>query len=352
VEHDDLSGAEGDNDDAMKAARRVRVTRRGLIIGGLVAAVGLGGGALLARQLRRAGPPIGVWTPLRPITAPASPSGVSPAAEAPGIDARATIWAHADDDIIFANPELSDAIGSGVAVRALYVTAGDAGKGLDYAKEREAGIRAAYDLMRGSTAPWDERTLTLLSGARVTRFVPTDEPRLSITVLRIPDGGLNAKGFAATGNAGLTQLINGEVSELTPVDGAPPYDLPRLTGTLAELLGAGQPVRVSTNVPHESAYARGDHPDHSCVGSLVRAIAPVVGIPPEAVSYYLGYPSQDQPVNVTGPALDAKVDVYRTYATDDPVVRCADSATCLAQPGFGEWLRRTYPKTEPELRLS
>ncbi|MGP2481173.1 hypothetical protein ACTUM2_15260, partial [Listeria monocytogenes] len=80
--------------------------------------------------------------------------------------------------------------------------------------------------------------------ARVTRFVPTDEPRLSITVLRLPDGGLNAKGFTATGNAGLTQLINGEVSELTPVDGAPSYDLPRLTATLAELLGAAQPDRV------------------------------------------------------------------------------------------------------------
>ncbi|MFT2542837.1 hypothetical protein ACMWP9_32990, partial [Escherichia coli] len=88
---------------------------------------------------------------------------------------------------------------SGVAVRAVYVTAGDAGKGLEYAKERETGIRAAYDLMRGSSAPWEERTLTLLSGARVTRFVPTDEPRLSITVLRLPDGGSNAKGFTATG---------------------------------------------------------------------------------------------------------------------------------------------------------
>ncbi|MXS76057.1 PIG-L family deacetylase [Microbacterium sp. CSI-V] len=351
MQDDDLSGAKGDGEDGTRDARRIRVTRRGLLIGGL-AVVGLGGGALLARQFRRGGPPRGAWMPLRAIPAPTAPAALSPAVEAPGIDTSVTMWAHADDDIIFANPELSDAITGGATVRAVYVTAGDAGKGLDYAHEREAGIRAAYDLMRGSTAEWDERRITLLSGATVTRFVPSDEPRLSITVLRLPDGGLNGKGFPATGNAGLTQLVNGDVAELAPIDGSPTYDLPRLTATLAELLAAAQPERVSTNVPHESAFARGDHPDHSCVGSLVRRSAPAVGIPAESMSYFLGYPSQDQPVNVTGDALDAKVEVYRTYAADDPVVRCAEASTCLAQPGFGDWLRRTYPKTEAELRLS
>ncbi len=351
MQDEDLSGAESGGRDAVRDARRVRVNRRGLLIGGL-ALVGLGGGALLVRQLRRSGPPVGAWIPLHSIAAPTLPAGPSPASEAPGPDTAMTIWAHADDDIIFANPELSTAIAAGATVRAVYVTAGDAGKGLDYAREREAGIRAAYDLMRGSVGEWDERSLTLLSGARVTRFVPRDEPRLSITVLRLPDGGLNGKGFEATGNAGLTQLVNGEVAELVPVDGAPAYDLPRLTATLAELLAAAQPGRVSTNVPHESAFAHGDHPDHSCVGSLVRASAPVVGIAAEAMSYYIGYPSQDRPVNVTGEELDAKVEVYRTYAADDPVVRCGEASTCLAQPGFGEWLRRTYPMSEGELRLS
>lgn len=351
MQDDDLSGAEGEREGAVRDARRVRVTRRGLIIGGLALA-GLGGGALLVRQLRRSGGPVGAWMPLEPIAPPTAPTAPSPATEAPGIDTTMTIWAHADDDIIFANPGLADAIGSGATVRALYVTAGDAGKGLEYAQEREAGIRAAYDLMRTGEGEWDEREFTLLSGARVVRFVPTDEPRLSITVLRLPDGGLNARGFSATGNAGLTQLINGDVDELVPIDGGPAYDLPRLTATLAELLAAAEPRRVSTNVPHESAFARGDHPDHSCVGSLVRASAPVAGLGVEAMSYYLGYPSQDQPANVTGDVLDAKVEVYRTYAADDPVVRCAEASSCLAQPGFGEWLRRTYPKSEAELRLA
>ncbi|WP_431796579.1 PIG-L family deacetylase [Microbacterium enclense] len=351
MQDDDLSGEEGETGDAVRDPRRIRVTRRGVIIGGL-ALVGVGAGALLVRQLRRAGGPVGAWGPLRPIPVPTAPPVLSPAIESPGLDTAMTIWAHADDDIIFANPELSDAIAAGTCVRAVYVTAGDAGKGLEYAREREDGIRAAYDHMRGSAGEWDERELLLASGARVTRFVPTDEPRLSITVLRLPDGGLDGKGFPATGKAGLTQLINGDVGELSPIDGGPAYDLPRLTATLAELVSAGQPRRISTNVPHESAFAHGDHPDHSCVGSLVRASAPVVGVAPAQMSYYLGYPSKDQPVNVVGEELDAKVDVYRTYAADDPVVRCAEASTCLSQPGFGDWLRRTYPKSEAELGLS
>jgi LmbE family N-acetylglucosaminyl deacetylase len=337
---------------ARERARRLRLTRRGLLIGGL-AVVGLGAGALVYRNIRRSAGPVGTWVSLAPIPAASVPSPLppSPAAEAPGTTTGMAVWAHADDDIIFANPALSDAIVAGHTVRAVFVTAGDAGKGAEYARQREAGIRAAYDEMRGSTAPWQEQQITLLSGAAVTRFVPSDEQRISLTFLRLPDGGLDAEGFAATGHAGLTQLINGSAATLTSVDGSTVYDLDRLSATIVELIGAAQPTHVTTNVPHESAFAHGDHPDHSCVGSLVRALAPQAGIAPEAMSYYVGYPSQDEPVNIEGAVLDTKVRIYETYAADDPVVTCADAAACLSQPGFGAWLRRSYPKGESELQL-
>lgn len=338
------------------APRRSGISRRALVFGGI--AVGglaaLGGGALVYREIRRSAPPEGTWVKLSPIVPvpEASPRPVSPASEEPGSDTTVAVWAHADDDIIFANPHLAGIIGSGATLRTIFVTAGDAGRGLDYAKQREAGIRAAYDEMRGSTQPWNTAQLTLRSGARVTRFVPSDDPRLSITVLRLPDGNLSGKGFATTGEAGLTQLINGTVPALAPIDDGPTLDASRLAETVAELIHAGRPDHITTNIPHESAFARGDHPDHSCVGSLVRAVAPVSGIAPEAVTYYIGYPSQHEPVNVEGDALDAKVDVYATYAAQDPVVTCDGAAACLAQPGFGQWLRRSYGKTEAELRLT
>ena len=139
---------------------------------------------------------------------------------------------------------------------------------------------------------------------------------------------------------------------LEPVDNGPVLDAGRLSETIAELIRAGRPEHVTTNIPHESAFARGDHPDHSCVGSLVRAVAPAAGVSPSAVTYYIGYPSQHQPVNVEGAPLDAKVDVYATYAAKDPVVTCGTADACLAQPGFGQWLRRSYGKTESDLRLN
>ncbi|MFJ4037422.1 PIG-L family deacetylase [Microbacterium sp. NPDC090007] len=334
---------------------RSGISRRALLFGGI--AVGglaaVGGGALLYREIRRSAGPEGTWVALSPIVPvpDAAPREPSPAAEPPGDDTTVAVWAHADDDIIFANPHLGAVIASGATLRTVFVTAGDAGRGLVYARQREAGIRAAYDLMRGSTAPWETREMTLLSGARATRFVPVDDPRLSITVLRLPDGNLSAKGFPTTGDAGLTQLINGTVPALEPVDGGPIFDARRLSDTIAELIHAGSPDRVMTNIPHESAFAHGDHPDHTCVGSLVRAVAPSVGVPADAVTYYIGYPSQHEPANVFGAALDAKVDVYEVYAAQDPVVTCHGPAACLAQPGFGQWLRRSYAKTDTELRL-
>lgn len=338
-----------------QSSRKSGLSRRTLVFGGI--AVGglavLGGGALVYREVRRAAGPEGSWVKLSPIVPlpESSPGATSPAFEQPGADTTVAVWAHADDDIIFANPHLAGIIASGATLRTIFVTAGDAGRGLEYAKLREAGIRAAYDDMRGSSEPWDEKQITLLSGARVTRFVPSDDDRLSITVLRLPDGNLSAKGFPATGDAGLTQLINGTVPALQPIDDGPTLDSGRLSQTVAELIHAGRPDRVTTNVPHESAFARGDHPDHSCVGSLVRTVAATAGVAAEAITYYIGYPSQHQPPNVLGADLDAKVAAYQTYAAHDPVVTCDSAAACLAQPGFGQWLRRSYPKTDGELQL-
>lgn len=338
------------------APARPGLSRRALLFGGI--AVGglaaLGGGALVYREIRRSAGPEGTWVKLSPIVPvpDALPREQSPAFEEAGTETTVAVWAHADDDIIFANPHLSTVIASGATLRTIFVTAGDAGRGLAYAQQREAGIRAAYDMMRGSTAPWQTREITLLSGARVTRFVPSDDPRLSVTVLRLPDGNLSAKGFPSTGDAGLTQLINGIVPALKPIDDGPTLDAGRLSDTIAELIHAAGADRITTNIPHESAFARGDHPDHSCVGSLVRAVAPAVGIAVDAVTYYIGYPSQHEPANVFGAELDGKVDVYEMYAAHDPVVTCDGPAACLAQPGFGQWLRRSYAKGDAELRLA
>ncbi|MGN7970411.1 PIG-L family deacetylase [Microbacterium sp. 22296] len=283
-------------------------------------------------------------------TAPAPEAPVSPAAQ--GCDGPTTVmsvWAHPDDDIIFANPTISDAIDAGDCVRSIFVTAGDAGKGMRYVEARELGILRAYNDMRGMQGLWDPTDLTLISGVHVRRLSPQGDPRVSVMFLRLPDGNITGEGFADTGFATLGDLFDGGIPALSPVTGGAPVTRDQLLATVRELSVGFAPGRVLTHIPRGSAFAAGDHPDHSAVGGVVReALSTDPAVSP-GIRYFVGYPSADLPRNLDGAVLDAKVDTYRIYAQQDEVIRCADRAACLGTRTFGEWLRRSYPKTEAEL---
>lgn len=292
-------------------------------------------------------PPAPVETPPPPPPAP-----VSPAALPCATSTLLTVWAHTDDDIIFANPAISDAIAEGRCVRSVFLTAGDAGKPPGYSRSRELGILRAYNVMRGQPGQlWNQAQLTLLSGEQATQFVPQNEDRLSILFLRLPDGGLDGGGFGSTGHASLPKLLDGAVSTLAPIDGGPAVSLDTLRATVREIASAYAPSEVLTHIPRGTGVTAGDHPDHSVVGTLVRDAALGGAMPRESVRYYIGYPSQNMPVNVTGDALKRKVDTYRVYAKEDPVLACADNSACLARAKFGAWLQRSYSLGDAELGL-
>ena len=61
-----------------------------------------------------------------------------------------SIWAHYDDDLIFGNPAIDAAIGRGEPVTSVFLTGSDAGRGMQYAADREHGLRLAYEHMRGA----------------------------------------------------------------------------------------------------------------------------------------------------------------------------------------------------------
>ncbi|WP_285138116.1 PIG-L family deacetylase [Microbacterium sp. lyk4-40-TSB-66] len=285
-------------------------------------------------------------------TAPTPEAPASPAAQ--GCDGPSTVmgvWAHPDDDIIFGNPTISDALEAGDCVRTVFVTAGDAGKGMRYVEARELGILRAYNDMRGAQGLWDSTDLTLTSGVHVRRLTPQGDPRVSVIFLRLPDGNITGAGFADTGFATLGRLYDGGIPSLSPVSGGSPVSREQVLATVHELSTGFAPQRVLTHIPRGSAFAPGDHPDHSVVGSVVRdALSSDPAVAP-GIRYFVGYPSADLPRNVEGAVLDAKVDTYRIYTQQDEVIRCADRAACLGTRKFGEWLRRSYPKTEAELQL-
>ncbi|MFG6280707.1 PIG-L family deacetylase [Microbacterium sp. 5K110] len=292
-----------------------------------------------------------------PSSAPAAtptppPAPLSPAAQPCDGETLLSIWAHPDDDIIFGNPTISGAIAAGHCVRTVFLTAGDAGKGIGYTHSRELGILRAYNHMRGVDGLWDSTVLTLDSGLRVDRLTPQGDGRISVMFVRLPDGNITGGGFGSTGYTTLSALLDGGIGSLAPIDGGPAVDLGRLSTGLSELATALQPSQILTHVPRGSAYAPGDHPDHSAVGTLVRdSIGRDATVAP-GIRYFIGYPSRDLPQTLDGAVLDAKVETYRIYTQQDEVVRCADRDSCLRTPKFGDWLRRSYPLSEAELRLS
>ncbi|MBU4466414.1 MAG: PIG-L family deacetylase, partial [Actinobacteria bacterium] len=261
------------------------------------------------------------------------------------------VWAHYDDDLIFSNPGLQAAITAGDCVRTLFVTASDAGRGSDYYHSRELGILRAYNLMRGSTTTWTTESMTLLSGAHLTMFTPQDDPRLSIATLRLPDGGIHAKGFTSTGNVGIPSLLQGTISSIAPVDGGPALTADSIRQSIAELASAWGASDVDTLIPTASALANGDHPDHGAAGTFTRQALLASGYPVDHIHYFVGYPSKGLPANVSGDTLTRKVDIYRTYAREDVEIACADNTACLARRSFGDWLQRSYAKTDAELAI-
>lgn len=288
--------------------------------------------------------------PPAPVEPPAPVVPVSPADTPCTANVTMSVWAHYDDDLLFMNPQLQDAMTAGDCVRTVFLTGADAGRGWGYAQGRELGILRAYNTMRGQTGFWSEKKVTLLSGMVASQWSPQDDPDITVTFLRLPDGNLTGRGFPSTGNVSLPALVSGAIATLTPTDGGPPASLAGLVASVGELITAYGADRLFTEVPAESAeWAPGDHPDHSATGTITRAAWRGVSYPPDLVKYVVGYPSLNLGPNVGGDALARKVAAFRVYAAEDPVVGCVTDAACLAKPRYGGWLERHYAKTEPEL---
>jgi LmbE family N-acetylglucosaminyl deacetylase len=261
-----------------------------------------------------------------------------------------SVWAHYDDDLIFANPALQQAMDAGDCIRTVFVTASDAGRGSAYSEKRELGILRAYNTMRGQQGLWSPTHVTLLSGAVLQQWSPDGDPDITVAFLRLPDGNMTGEGFAATAHTSLSKMRNGAIPALAPIDGGPQVSSETLVASLAETIQAYHATRLMTHVPSTAAaWTAGDHPDHAATGSYVRDAWQRAGLPSTQVSYAIGYPTASLPANLSGEVLSRKLAPYRVYASQDSVVTCETDQACLAKPKFGQWLQRNYLQTDAEL---
>jgi LmbE family N-acetylglucosaminyl deacetylase len=201
------------------------------------------------------------------------------------------IVAHQDDDILFQNPSIQQAIDAGDCVRTVYLTAGDDGMGPSYWEEREAGSEAAY-LQMLSYAGFDttadteqEQVLNVRDATRATHHLvavsPTNDPRVTQIFLRLPDGFPTGTGTAAYGFASLTKLwvaandaTGAVVGPLPPasqqvvdpsVDGANFYTAAGLVSTLEQLMVDYRPTVIQIQDDRLLPY-------HDASGNLTGAL--------------------------------------------------------------------------------
>ena len=268
-----------------------------------------------------------------------------PEEDGPGPDAGAIamFWAHYDDDLVFANPTLLQALDRGWRARSFFFTASDAGAGMsEYVDGRERGIRAAYDVMRGATGPWSDRSVTLRSGLTVTVTRPDGDDRISLSFLRLPDGGLRGGGYAKTGWESLAKLESGELTSIRTLDTGQAVTLDLLSRTIAELVAGYDPTSVISHHPGFADAAGDDHPDHQSVGRIVTAAVDAGLIDADLAQYAIGYPGARHPANIDPALLGRKLEVFAAYGAHDPVVTRDAVDDYLHVRGFGEWLQREY----------
>ncbi len=265
----------------------------------------------------------------------------------------AMFWAHYDDDLVFANPTLLRALADGHHAHTFFFTGSDAGKGVsEYADGRELGIRAAYDTMRGASGPWSDETVVLSNGVTITVTRPEADDRISLSFLRLPDGGLRGGGYAVTGWQSLPKLLNGELTSIRTIDDVQSVTVELLRSTVAELVALHRPTVVLTNYPGFEDPAGDDHPDHQTVGRVVASVVAAGVIPAENVQYAIGYPSARRPANIDPEPLARKLTVFAAYGAHDPVVARDRVADYLGVRGFGEWLQREYLVAHSDLPAS
>ncbi|WP_250306595.1 ricin-type beta-trefoil lectin domain protein [Streptomyces sp. A 4/2] len=257
--------------------------------------------------------------------------------------------AHEDDDLLFINPEIQQAMGPRCAFSTVYLTAGDAGRrytGGDYVQSREEGVRAAYAEMAGVPDRWTRNDLRV-RGRTIASYVLMGKISVRLSFLRLPDGAPDGSGTAAYSHQSLLKLFRGKIRTLQAVDRTASYTEQQLVDSLTVLAEREGIKRILTldydNATFGHTYTPGaDNSDHGVAGRYFRRVA--FGLPggtTTEVRGYLGYDMSRLHENLAPIRARQKEAVFQSYRR---------GAGCESRPcptrhisrNYQEWVRREY----------
>ncbi|MFE7531303.1 PIG-L family deacetylase [Kitasatospora sp. NPDC057542] len=237
------------------------------------------------------------------------------------------VVAHEDDDILFMNPDLSNALANGTPSVTVFVTAGNitgdpcATACYDTAGDplrtwnRQMGAVNAYSRMTGvgDTDPgtdevghWTAEAWTV-AGKQVERYVLKGRP-VHLIFLNLHDAGL---GGVLAGGTDTTVVPVG-----SPLSGPSTYTAADVVEVLRQLMVAYQPtvLRAQDELP-DSRYT-GDHSDHVAAAKFAGEAARLYGGTLIQVNYR-DYNISDSPVNLDPATVGAKGVFVSEYAGHD-----------------------------------
>ncbi|WP_103035890.1 PIG-L family deacetylase [Castellaniella caeni] len=255
--------------------------------------------------------------------------------------------AHADDDLLFMNPDQQASIARDQCLHTVYLTAGDRGEGLPYTRARERGLMAAYAEMAGAANRWATDSLDV-AGHHLVRHTLRAHPEVQLIMLRIPDPWLGRGWGSLTPLSRLESVAGTQVRAYAPYPER--YTRAALVDLLAGLIRAQQPsvirlMDASIAIPYTQLCWRcvgHDHPDHIASARLViDAMRQAPG--PYRAQAYLGYPSQERPANLRATQKALKTGTFLHYMANDPRY-CRPQAPCSRPKGpEAAWVWRQYP---------
>lgn len=264
------------------------------------------------------------------------------------------VLAHQDDDLIFANPDITESIAAGNTVSIIYMTSGldTATDSTAYWLARLNGERAAYAQQAGVANTW---TTTPCSATQIYAKTALANSKVTLYAFSLPNAVYNdSYGQSPTGLPWTKNITNTSVwnsgattftlnanpqlgSDVNYKDAAGTFDTTKscapnltkdaVTNALATLVGTLAPQRYSTLDPSRLRYLNHagtnfEHDDHVIsalwgMAALEKYRAAGAALPD--VRYYRTYNADNgsPTFDTTDPAYIAKCGYVTTYATFD-----------------------------------
>jgi hypothetical protein len=224
-----------------------------------------------------------------------------------------SIVAHIDDDLLFQNPDIINAIQAGGGHTTVFMTAGDAGGDTAYMAAREAGAKAAYSEMTGQY-DWVDETVTLTNGT--TEFVVhtsylASQPDVRLYFLRLPDGNPAGTGYAVNDYESVQKLWDGSIDTITTKDGENTYTADDISGLLLGLMEIHQPDSILLQ-DLNSDYVGLDHSDHFYSSQFAYESQRYYDTQHDLYSY-IEYATSELPANLSGADAEATRDAFYAY---------------------------------------